>query len=187
MRTYEYTISPDATAGDGRVTVSSICGYIINAAFRTMLEEGYQGCSLARCSFEIDERPHQGDSVNILVNSGLNNIVTLLNRTVSVTDSEGHEIGRCKIEWLMPDASKKRLVTENPSRTARRFISRFRSIMPDVDQFAGLQLRIDMDFKDGAMERDDFSVALKKICDSRFFFLARSGSDTLCRAMLQTA
>ena len=59
--------------------------------------------------------------------------------------------------------------------------------MPDIDSAAGLQIRIDMDFNEEARQRSDFSVAFKKICDSRFFFLARSGSDTLCRAMLQTA
>ena len=92
MRTYEYTISPDAAAKDGLVSIASLCGYIVNAAFRTMLEEGYPGCALSRCSFEIDERSKEGDSINILVDSGLNNIVTLLNRNVSITDSEGNRV-----------------------------------------------------------------------------------------------
>ena len=87
----------------------------------------------------------------------------------------------------MPGAAQKNLVAENPSRTTRRFINKFHSIFPDVDSSAGLQLRIDMDFRGGARECAEFSVALKKICDSRFFFLARNGSDTLCRAVLQTA
>ena len=187
MRTYEYTISPDAAAKDGLVSIASLCGYIVNAAFRTMLEEGYPGCALSRCSFEIDERSKKGDSINILVDSGLNNIVTLLNRNVSITDSEGHEIGRGKIEWLMPDSSKRSLITENPSRTARRFISKFKSALPDIDELIGLQYRIDMDFRSEPSASEDFSVAFKKICDSRFFFLARSGGDTLCRAMFQTA
>lgn len=187
MRTYEYTISSDAAAKDGLVSIASLCGYIVNAAFRTMLEEGYPGCALSRCSFEIDERSKEGDSINILVDSGLNNIVTLLNRNVSITDSEGHEIGRGKIEWLMPDSSKRSLITENPSRTARRFIAKFKSALPDIDELIGLQYRIDMDFKGEPSATDNFSVAFKKICDSSFFFLARSGGDTLCRAMFQTA
>jgi hypothetical protein len=69
----------------------------------------------------------------------------------------------------------------------RRYINRFHEILPDIGYSTGLQIRIDMDFNGNAKPQDNFSVALKKICDSRYFFLARSGSDTLCRAMLQTA
>ena len=87
----------------------------------------------------------------------------------------------------MPDAGRRGLVPANPSRVTRRFINKFHGIFPDIDGSAGLQLRIDMDFKDGAKDCNDFSVALKKICDSQYFFLARSGAETLCRAMLQTA
>ena len=187
MRTFEYSIGPDSVASDGRVTVASLCGYILNAAHRTMIEEGYWMCLLSRCSFEIDELPKADESINIMVDSGLNNIVTLLNRNVSLTDSEGHEIGRCKVEWIFPSAAQKVEIAENPSRLARRFINKFKAAMPDVESAMGLQLRIDMDFREKAMERQDFSVDFKKICDSSFFFLARSGSDTLCRAMLQTA
>lgn len=187
MKTFEYTISSDAVAKDGMVSVSSICGYIVNAAHRAMMDEGYPGCMLSRCTFEIDERPREGEDINIIVNSGLNNIVTLLNRSVSITDNEGHEIGRASIEWLMPDAGRRGLVPANPSRVTRRFINKFHGIFPDIEGSAGLQLRIDMDFKDGAKDCNDFSVALKKICDSQYFFLARSGAETLCRAMLQTA
>jgi len=187
MRTYEYFISRKAAASDGMVSVSSLCGYVINAAFRTIVEEGYSNCALSRCTFEIDERPKAGETVNIRVNSGLNNIVTLLNRNVIITDNEGVEIGRCKIEWLLPKAEQKGLISENPSRVARRYINKFHSALPDDKEMSSLQLRIDMDFRNDADKIDDFSVAFKKICDSRFFFLARSGSDTLCRAMLQTA
>ena len=187
MRTFEYSIGPDSVASDGRITVASLCGYILNAAHRTMIEEGYWMCLLSRCSFEIDERPKADESINIMVESGLNNIVTLLNRNVSLTDSEGHEIGRGQIEWLLPNSSQKGLSAENPSRLTRRFINKFRSIMPDIDSAAALQIRIDLEFKESARRNNDFSVAFKKICDSRFFFLARSGPDTLCRGMLQTA
>ena len=187
MRTFEYSIGKDSVASDGRVTVASLCGYILNAAHRTMIGEGYWMCLLSRCSFEIDERPLEGETINIMVDSGLNNIVTLLNRNVSLTDSEGHEIGRGRIEWILPKTAQKDVIAENPSRLARRFINKFRAVMPDAESAMGLQLRIDMDFREKATERQDFSVAFKKICDSRFFFLARSGSDTLCRAMLQTA
>lgn len=187
MRTYEYSIGKDSVASDGRVTVESLCGYILNAAHRTMIGEGYWMCLLSRCSFEIDERPLEGETINIMVDSGLNNIVTLLNRNVSITDTEGHEIGRCKIEWILPNSAQKAEIAENPSRLARRFISKFRDAMPDAESAMGLQLRIEMDFREKAMERQDFSVAYKKICDSSFLFLARSGADTICRAMLQTA
>ena len=187
MNTFEYTINQDAAAKDGMVKIASICGFIVNAAYRTLNEEGYGMCTLSKCTFEIDERPKTGDSVNIIVNNGLNNIVTILNRYISLTDSEGNEIGRGKIEWLLPNSSRLGVTMESPSRLARRFINRFRGIMPDIDSAAGLQIRIDMDFNEEARQRSDFSVAFKKICDSRFFFLARSGSDTLCRAMLQTA
>ena len=187
MRAFEYTIGQDAAASDGRATVASLSGYILNAAHRTMIEEGYWMCLLSRCSFEFDERPKLDETVNIRVDSGFNNIVTLLNRNVSITDNEGNEIGRGKIEWILPKAAQKDGIAENPSRLARRFINRFRAIMPDAESVMGLQLRIDMDFREKATERQDFSVAFKKICDSRYFFLARSGSDTLCRAMLQTA
>lgn len=187
MNTFEYTINPEAVASDGMVKIASICGFIVNAAHRTLTEEGYGMCILSRCTFEIDERPKSGDSVNIIVNKGLNNIVTLLNRYVSLTDNEGHEIGRGKIEWLLPNSSQKGLSAENPSRLTRRFINKFRSIMPDIDSAAALQIRIDLEFKESARRNNDFSVAFKKICDSRFFFLARSGPDTLCRGMLQTA
>ncbi len=187
MRTYEFTVSRDSTAVDGMVSVDSLCGFILNAAYRTIMDEGYPGCMLSRCSIEIDERPKSGETINIMVDSGYNNIVTLLNRSVSITDNEGHEIGRASIEWLMPDAGRRGLVPANPSRVTRRFINKFHGIFPDIDGSAGLQLRIDMDFKDGAKDCNDFSVALKKICDSQYFFLARSGAETLCRAMLQTA
>ena len=187
MKAFEYSIGQDAAAADGRVTVASLCGYILNATHRTMIEEGYGMCLLSRCSFEIDERPKCDETVNIMVDSGLNNIVTLLNRNVSLTDSEGHEIGRGRIEWILPKTAQKDVIAENPSRLARRFINKFRAVMPDAESAMGLQLRIDMDFREKATERQDFSVAFKKICDSRFFFLARSGSDTLCRAILQTA
>ena len=179
MKTFEYSITPEATAKDGMATVSSICGYMVNAAFRTLSDEGYGMCLLSRCSIEIDERPKCGEMVNIRVDSGLNNIVTLLNRNVSLTDSEGHEIGRCKVEWIFPSAAQKIEIAENPSRLARRFINKFKDAMPDVESAMGLQLRIDMDFREKAIERQDFSVDFKKICDSSFFFLARSGSDTL--------
>ena len=187
MNTFEYTINPEAVASDGMVKIASICGFIVNAAHRTLIEEGYGMCILSKCTFEIDERPKSGDSVSIIVNNSLNNIVTLLNRYVSLTDSEGHEIGRGKIEWVLPNASQKSVSMENPSHLTRRFINKFHGIMPDIESAAGLQIRIDMDFREKARQRSDFSVAFKKICDSRFFFLARSGSDTLCRAMLQTA
>ena len=187
MKTFEYSVSREAVAKDGMATVSSICGYIINAAYKTLLEEGYGMCLLSRCSIEIDERPKCGEMVNIMVDSGLNNIVTLLNRDVVLTDDEGVEIGRGKIEWLMPKLSEKGNKFENPSRLAKRYINKFHGIVPDIDSMADLQLRIDLDFREKARKKGDFSVALKKICDSRYFFLARSGSDTLCRAMLQTA
>lgn len=187
MKAFEYSISPEAVAKDGMATVSSICGYVVNAAFRTISEEGYGMCLLSRCSLEIDERPKCGEMVNIMVDSGLNNIVTLLNRNVVLTDSEGHEIGRGKIEWLMPDNSESGGAKETPSRLAKRYINRFHEILPDIDSLADLQIRIDLDFREKARKSGDFSVAFKKICDSRYFFLARSGADTLCRAMLQTA
>lgn len=187
MKTFEYSITPEATAKDGMATVSSICGYMVNAAFRTLSDEGYGMCLLSRCSIEIDERPKCGEMVNIRVDSGFNNIVTLLNRNVVLTDSEGIEIGRGKIEWLMPKTSEKDDSIESPARLAKRFINKFHGIVPDIDAISDLQLRIDMDFKEEARRRNNFSVAFKKICDSRYFFLARSGADTLCRAMLQTA
>ncbi|MBR4756165.1 MAG: hypothetical protein IK076_04420 [Bacteroidales bacterium] len=187
MNAFEYSVSQEAVAKDGMATVSSICGYVMNAAFRTITDEGYGMCLLSRCSLEIDERPKCGEMVNIMVDSGLNNIVTLLNRNVTLTDSEGHEIGRGKIEWLMPNNSEKGCPKETPSRLAKRYINRFHEIVPDIDSLADLQIRIDLDFREKALRKDDFSVAFKKICDSRYFFLARSGSETLCRAMLQTA
>ena len=187
MNTFEYTINPEAVADDGMVKIASICGFIVNAAHRTLTEEGHGMCILSKCSFEIDERPKSGDSVNIIVRNSYNNIVTILNRYVSLTDSEGHEIGRGRIEWLLPNSSQKSLTSENPSRLTRRFINKFQGAMPDIDSAGGLQIRIDMDFTKEARQRCDFSVAIKKICDSRFFFLARSGAETLCRAMLQTA
>ena len=187
MKTFEYSIGPDATAKDGMASVSSICGYIVSAAFRTLMDEGYGMCLLSRCSIEIDERPKSGEIVTIMVDSGLNNIVTILNRNVLLTDSEGNEIGRGKIEWLMPKMSEASDSYETPSRLTKRFINKFHEIMPDIDSVADLQLRIDLDFKEKARRKSDFSVAFKKICDSRYFFLARSGSETLCRGMLQTA
>ena len=187
MKTFEYSISQDATAKDGKATVSSICGYIVSAAFRTLMEEGYGMCQLSRCSIEIDERPKCGEIVTIMVDSSLNNIVTILNRNVLITDSEGHEIGRGKIEWLMPKMSEIGENKETPSHVAKRFINKFHEIMPDIDSVSDLQIRIDLDFKEKAGKHNDFSVAFKKICDSRYFFLARNGSETLCRAMLQTA
>ena len=187
MKTFEYSVSRKAVAKDGLATVSSICGYIVNAAYRTLIDEGYGMCYLSRCSVEIDERPKSGEMVTIRVDSSLNNIVTLLNRNVVLTDSEGNEIGRGKVEWLMPKLSETGETYENPSRLAKRYINRFHGIVPDIDSMADLQIRIDLDFREKARKKGDFSVALKKICDSRYFFLARSGSDTLCRAMLQTA
>ena len=187
MKTFEYSVSRDAVAKDGMATVSSLSGYIVNAAYKTLLDEGYGMCLLSRCSIEIDERPKCGEVVSIMVDSGLNNIVTLLNRNVVLTDSEGHEIGRGKIEWLMPKNSETGVIYENPSRLAKKYINRFHGLIPDIDSMADLQIRIDLDFREKARKKGDFSVALKKICDSRYFFLARSGSDTLCRAMLQTA
>ena len=191
MRAYEYSITPEATAQDGMATIDSLSGYIVNAAHRAMIEEGYGDCLLSRCGFEIDERPRKGDTVTIRVNSGLNNIVTLLNRSVSVLDGEGNEIGRGRIEWMMPSSRMKDSRTENPSHITRRYINRFRSVLPDIGYTSGLQIRIDLDFRDIVKDlsgvRDDFSVSVKKICDSRYFFLARSGADTLCRAMFQTA
>ena len=187
MRTFEYSINPEAVAQDGMATVVSLCGFAVNAAHRTMIEEGYGDCLLSRCTFELDERPLAGEYINIRVNSWLNNIVTLLNKDVLITDNEGIEIGRCRIEWTMPNASRKGLVSENPSRLTRRFIKKFHEILPDKGAYTGLQFRIDMDFRGEDSKAGDISVAFKKICDSRFFFLARSGSDTLCRAMLQTA
>ena len=187
MKTFEYSISNDAVGKDGMVSVSSLCGYMVNAAFRTMIDEGYGMCLLSRCSIEIDERPKCGEMVNIRVDSGLNNIVTILNRNVVLTDNEGHEIGRGKTEWLMPKMSESRDINENPSHLTKRFIKRFQGIVPNADSIADLQMRIDMDFRDEARKNSDFSVAFKKICDSRYFFLARSGDSTLCRAMLQTA
>lgn len=187
MRAYEYSVTPEASAQDGMVSIASLSGYIVNAAHRTMIEEGYDDCLLSRCGFEIDERPHTGETITITVNSGLNNIVTLLNRTVSIIDSEGNEIGRGLIEWMMPRSQQRSVRAENPSHLTRRYINRFHEILPDIGYSTGLQIRIDMDFKGSAKPQDNFSVALKKICDSRYFFLARSGSDTLCRAMLQTA
>ena len=187
MRTFEYSVSSKATAKDGMAKVEAICGYIINATHRTLIEEGYGMCLLSRCRIEIDERPKLGETVTVMVNSSLNNIVTLLNRVVSITDSEGNEIGRGRIDWLMPSTSQVGDVFENPSHLARRFINKFHDIMPDIDAVAGLQMIIDLDFREEARLTSDFSVSLKKICDSSFFFLARSGSDTLCRAMLQTA
>lgn len=187
MRAYEYSVTPEASAQDGMVSIASLSGYIVNAAHRTMIEEGYDDCLLSRCGFEIYERPHTGETITITVNSGLNNIVTLLNRTVSITDSEGNEIGRGRIEWMMPRSQQRSIRAENPSHLTRRYINRFHEILPDIGYSTGLQIRIDMDFKGNAKAQDNFSVALKKICDSRYFFLARSGGDTLCRAMLQTA
>lgn len=187
MKTFEYSISREAIAKDGKATVSSICGYIVSAAFRTLIEEGYGMCLLSRCSIEIDERPKCGEIVTIMVDSSLNNIVTILNRNVLITDSEGHDIGRGKIEWLMPKMSEIGENKETPSRVTKRFITKFREIMPDIYLLSDLQLRIDLDFKEKAGKHNDFSVAFKKICDSRYFFLARNGSETLCRAMLQTA
>lgn len=185
MRTYEFTVSRDSTAVDGMVSVDSLCGFILNAAYRTIMDEGYPGCMLSRCSIEIDERPKSGETINIMVDSGYNNIVTLLNRCVSITDNEGIEIGRGDITWLMPDSIEKGDIAENPSRMARRFIKRFRSALPDINHLSSLQLRLDMDFSKDARENNDFTVDYKKICDSRFFFLARSGASTICRAMLQ--
>ena len=187
MRAYEYSVTPEASAQDGMVSIASLSGYIVNAAHRTMIEEGYDDCLLSRCGFEIDERPHTGETITITVNSGLNNIVTLLNRTVLIIDSEGNEIGRGRIEWMMPRSQQRSVRAENPSHLTRRYINRFHEILPDIGYSTGLQIRIDMDFKGNAKAQDNFSVALKKICDSRYFFLARSGGDTLCRAMLQTA
>ena len=187
MKTFEYTISQEAVAKDGMATVSSLCGYRVNAAYRTLSEEGYGMCLLSRCTLELDERPKCGEMVNIMVDLGLNNIVTILNRNVLLTDSEGQEIGRGKIEWLMPKMSEAGDNKETPARLAKRYINRFHGIMPDIDSVSDLQIRIDMDFKEKARKESDFSVAFKKICDSRYFFLARSGSETLCRAMLQTA
>ena len=187
MKTFEYSITPEAVAKDGMVTISSLCGYMVNAAFKTMIDEGYGMCLLSRCSIEIDERPKCGEMVSIMVNSGLNNIVTILNRNVVLTDNEGHEIGRGKVDWLMPKMSEIGDINENPSHLTKRFIKKFQGIVPDADSMADLQLRIDMDFNEEARKNSNFSVAFKKICDSRYFFLARAGADTLCRAMLQTA
>ena len=187
MNAFEYTVTPGSVAKDGMATVSAISGFILNAAYRTLSDEGYGMCVLSRCSFEIDERPKCGELVIIRVNSGLNNIVTILNRNVVLTDNEGHEIGRGKIEWILPKVSEIGEVKENPSRIVKRYINRFKELIPETDSIADLQIRIDIDFKDKANTESDFSVAFKKICDSRYFFLARSGRDTLCRAMLQTA
>lgn len=187
MKTFEYSVSTKAVAKDGQASVSSICGYIVNATHRTLIEEGFGMCLLSRCSIEIDERPKCGETVIISVDSGLNNIVTLLNRNVVLSDTEGNEIGRGRIEWLMPKMSQNGVYLENPSRLAKRYINKFHGIVPDIDSMADLQIRIDLDFHEKARRKSDFSVAFKKICDSRYFFLARSGSDTLCRAMLQTA
>ena len=87
----------------------------------------------------------------------------------------------------MPKMSEIGHNKETPSRIAKRFINKFREIMPDIDSVSDLQIRIDLDLKEKAGKQSEFSVAFKKICDSRYFFLARSGSETLCRAMLQTA
>ena len=147
MRAYEYSVTPEASAQDGMVSIASLSGYIVNAAHRTMIEEGYDDCLLSRCGFEIDERPHTGETITITVNSGLNNIVTLLNRTVSIIDSEGNEIGRGRIEWMMPRSQQRSIRAENPSHLTRRYINRFHEILPDIGYSTGLQIRIDMDFK----------------------------------------
>ncbi len=187
MRTYEFNITPEAVAKDGMATVSSICGYMINAAYRTMSEEGYDMCLLSKCSIEIDERPKSGDIINIMVNSGVNTIVSLLNRSVVITDNEGNEIGRGEIEWLLPKVSDNKGIREAPARIVKRYINKFHDIIPDLDSIADLQFRIEMDFRKMAHNAGDVSVAFKKICDSSYLFLARSGAETLCRALLQTA
>ena len=155
MKTFEYSISQDAIAKDGMATVSSICGFIVSATFRTLIDEGYGMCRLSRCSIEIDERPKCGEIVTIRVDSGFNNIVTILNRNVLITDNEGIEIGRAKIEWLMPKLSEAHDSYETPSRLTKRFINKFHEIMPDIDSIADLQLRLDLDFKETARKNND--------------------------------
>ena len=187
MNTYEFTISEKAVAKDGLATVSSICGYMISAAYRTLTDEGYGMCILSKCTIEIDERPKRGEIINLIVDSGVNTIVSLLNRNVVLTDSEGIEIGRGKIEWLMPKVTESTRTRVSPARLAKRFITKFQKIVPNTEAIADLQMRIDLDFSRNTVADDDYSVAFKKICDSRYFFLARSDSGTLCRGMFQTA
>ncbi len=119
MNSYEYSVCPEHIDFQGRATIPSICGDIINAIGRNIRVEGYgvdvmqqAGWTwvLLRSAIEIDERPRLYDNFNVFVWPSKGSELTY-NRCVKITNDEGQEIGRATTEWCVIDKETRRPIS----------------------------------------------------------------------------
>ena len=111
MNIYAYSVVPEEIDFNGRITVPSLCGHIINAIGQNIRKEGCgidvmrkagRSWVLLRSAFEIDDRPSLYDNYNVKVWPVKGKGLTY-NRCVKLTDAEGEEIGRGTTEWCVID------------------------------------------------------------------------------------
>ncbi len=118
MNRYEYSVVPENIDFQGRITVPSLCGHIINAIGQNIRKEGYgidvmaqknRSWVLLRSAFEIDARPGLYAPLYVTVWPGPSNGLTY-NRCIRITDADDRELGRGTTEWCIIDISSRRPV-----------------------------------------------------------------------------
>lgn len=186
MNSFEFAISPKGVDKKGQATVPAICRCIANAVKRSVDdEEG--GMMMSRSAFVIDERPKTGDLINILVSKPLNKNVSTLNNIVTLTDSEGEEIGHGTIEWSKAQEHQNDPDYENLGNSTVRFIYKFFDLLPGDFTSEGLQTGIEIRCHRPVKKDDVLTYKIRRARDDRYVFQALSGGETIFRAALLTA